>query len=96
VTAARAALLLLALAGCDPRGAQFQPSPAALAAPRPELVATGRFRAAQVDAPVAAARLEADSAALAARAEALRARARALDAPVLEPDERGRLDVSGG
>jgi hypothetical protein len=95
--AARAALLPLGLAGCDlPQGPAFEPSPATLAAPPPQLVPTGQFREVLADAPSEQARLETDAAALAARAEALRARARALDAPVLVPGDRDRLESPAG
>lgn len=96
-TGRAAAALLLLLAGCDlPHGPEFEPSPAVRAAPPPELIETERFRAALAGAPDAAARLEADSETLAARAEALRARGAALDAPVLAPDERARLEDARG
>jgi hypothetical protein len=87
----------LGLAACGPPPeAMVEPSAAVAGLPSPELLPTVAFDAAQADAAPAAERIGAGSEALAGRAEALRARAAGLDAPVLTPDERARLEAAAG
>lgn len=94
--AALAALVLAggALAGCDaPQGAAPPISAAAARAPEPRLLATARFDSALAQAQPDAERLGGDRDTLAARAAALRSRAAALGTPVMDADERARLDA---
>ena len=91
-----AALALFAvLAACGlPPDADVEPSAQVLAAPAPVLLPDAVFRAALNEARPAGARIEAEAAVLAARAEALATRAGALDAPVIEPAMRDRLEAA--
>jgi hypothetical protein len=88
-----APVLAAALAGCgdEPRGAAFEPSPAAAGAPRAALGETAPLRQSFAEAVPAAERLAAGAEALEARTEALRGRAAALDGPVVDPDRRDRM-----
>jgi hypothetical protein len=85
--------VLLALAACAPQEARVAISDEARDAPPPLLAETARFDAALASATPDAERLQADADDLAARAEALRARAAGLDAPVLDPAVRPRLEA---
>jgi hypothetical protein len=95
--AAVAAGLVLAACGPPPE-AVIEPSAEVEGLPAPALLPTAAFEAAQADAAPAAERIGAGSEALAGRAESLRVRAAGLDAPVLTPEERARLEaaVPGG
>ncbi|HMQ92723.1 MAG TPA: hypothetical protein PKA33_08835 [Amaricoccus sp.] len=89
-----AAVLALAAGagGCAPPEAAYTPSEAVRGAPPPELLPNARFGAAFESGGGAAEDLEAGAEDLAERAAALQARAEALSAPVIDPDERARLE----
>lgn len=87
-------LVLLALAGCAPEGAEAPVSEYVRTAPPPYLVPTAEFEAPRAEGLAASVSVAAERDALAARAEALRARGAALSAaPVLVEDERARLEA---
>ncbi len=90
---------LLAVAGalmaCEPPDAAKVPiSESARGAPPPRLEPTASFDAALASAAPEARALEAQAADLTARAAALRARAAALGTPVIDSDDRARLDAA--
>jgi len=90
-----AVLALAAAASCSaPREAAFTPSEAARGSPPPDLLPTERFTAAFDTVGGEAGALESGAEDLAARAAALQDRAGALDAPVIDPDERARLEAA--
>ena len=80
--------------GCAPPEAAYSPSEAVRDAPPPELVPNARFGEAFESGGGEAEDLEAGAEELAARAAALQARAGALSAPLIEPDERARLEAA--
>jgi hypothetical protein len=87
--------LVLALAACGtPPGADIPPSDYVQTSARPTLAPDSDFAAALAEAGPAAARIDAETAALAARAEALRARVEGLGAPVIDPADRERLEAA--
>ncbi len=87
------ATVVLAVIACSPPDAAVAPvSEAARTAPPPRLGETAQFDAVLATAEPDARRLEEESAALAARAAALRVRGAALQAPVVDPSVRPRLE----
>lgn len=92
---ALAAGLAALLTACGlPEDADIAPATDVLSAPAPMLLPDATFRTALAEAQPAGARIEADAAILAARAEALAARAETLNAPVIEPADRARLEAA--
>lgn len=92
---ALAAGLAALLTACGlPEDADIAPSTDVLSAPAPMLLPDATFRTALAEAQPAGARIEADAAILAARAEGLAARAKTLNAPLIEPADRARLEAA--
>ncbi len=91
------ALLTLALAACAPPEADYALSERARTAPAPVLAPTASFSGPLQGGIETAARLGAETDALAARAADLRARGAALSAAdVVAPDMRDRLETAAG